>query len=203
MNIINTVTPISSANESNSTSYVYNDYTKSSNQCVSNTFTYNNSVSLYDNYKNHVTDNCNSTELLISSKSSNKDNKIKDVEILVPNKVVKVTFEDDTFEKAICHPDDYFDINVAIGICLAKHLCGGSSKYNNIINKGVKLYVNKCKAEEEAKKEKERIEAKRKKKHEKLMKRIAKRETEARNARIQELAEAIRRADDMKHTEGI
>ena len=92
---------------------------------------------------------------------------IKDVEILVPDKVVKVTFEDDTFEKAVCHPEDKFDMNIAISICLAKHLSGGSNKYNNIVNKAIKLYNNKCKAEEEAKKEKERIEAKRKKKHEK------------------------------------
>lgn len=139
----------------------------------------------------------------VSSKDNPKNVKIKNVEVLIPNKVVKVTFNDNTFEKSICHPDDKFDMNVAIGICLAKHLCGGSNKYNNIVNKGIKFYNDKCKAEEEAKKEKERIEAKRKKKHEKKMRNRAKKEKELRDNRIKELAEAIKLAHDMKHTEGI
>lgn len=131
----------------------------------------------------------------------NANMKIKDIEILVPNKVVKVVFDDNTFEKAICHEDDKFDLEIAITVCIAKHLLGGSAKYNNIVEKGVKVLVNKIKAEEEAKREKERIEAKRKKNYEKKMKKIAKKEKEARDARILEQAEAIKLANEMMRTE--
>jgi len=62
-----------------------------------------------------------------------------------------------------------------------------------------KLYNNKIKAEEKAKEEEARIEAKRKKNHERLMKYIAKKEKEAREARINELAEAIVRAGEIKN----
>lgn len=129
--------------------------------------------------------------------------KIKDVEILVPNKVVQVTFDDNAIEKSVCHEADEFNLETAIMVCIAKHLLGSSAKFNNLVSKALKLYNNKIEAQEKVKEEETRIEAKRKKKHEKLMKRIAKREKEAREARINEMAEAIRRADMMKHTEGM
>lgn len=129
-----------------------------------------------------------------------KNIKIKDVEILIPNKVVKVIFDDDSFEKAICHSEDEFNIETAITICIAKHLCGGSGKFNNLVNKGLKILNNKIKAEEEARLEQERIEAKRKRNHEKKIRLREKKENEARNARIQETAEAIKLAHDMINT---
>lgn len=127
--------------------------------------------------------------------------KIKDVEIIIPNKVVKVTFDDNTFEKAVCHEDDEFSLEMAITICITKHLLGGSSKFNKLLIKGVKIVEDKVKAEEEAKKEKARIEAKRLKKHNKRVERREKKEAEARNARIQEHAEAIKLANEMMKTE--
>ena len=123
--------------------------------------------------------------------------KIKDVEIVVPNKVVKVTFNDDTFEKAVCHEDDVFSLETAITICMTKHLLGGSSKFNNILAKGVKIVEDKVKAAEEAEKEKARIEAKRLKNHNKRVERRKKKEAEARSARIQETAEAIKLAHEL------
>jgi len=128
----------------------------------------------------------------------NRNMKIKDVEIIIPNKVVRVTFDDDTIEKSICHEDDEFNLETAIMVCIAKHLLGGA-KFNNLISKALKLYNNKIKAEEKAKEEEARIEAKRKKNHERLMKYIAKKEKEAREARINELAEAIVRAGEIKN----
>lgn len=127
--------------------------------------------------------------------------KIKDVEIVVPNKVVKVTFNDDTFEKAVCHEDDQFSLETAITICMTKHLLGGSGKFNNILAKGVKIVEDKVKAAEEAEKEKARIEAKRLKNHNKRVERRKKKEAEARKARIQETAEAIMLANEMMKTE--
>ena len=127
--------------------------------------------------------------------------KIKDVEIVVPNKVVKVTFNDDTFEKAVCHEDDTFSLETAITICMTKHLLGGSGKFNNILAKGVKIVEDKVKAAEEAEKEKARIEAKRLKNHNKRVEKRKKKEADARKARIQETAEAIVLANEMMKTE--
>ena len=127
----------------------------------------------------------------------NATTKIKDIEIIVPNKVVKVTFEDDRFEKAVCHEDDEFNLETAIGICITKYLCGGTSTYNKLIRNGVKLYNEKCKAEEEAKIEQKRIEEKRKKRYEKKIARKKRIEEEKRQARINEQAEAIKLAHKM------
>lgn len=123
--------------------------------------------------------------------------KIKDIEILVPNKVVKVTFMDDTFEKAVCHEEDNFNLEIAITICIAKRLLGGSGKFNNIVEKGLKLLENKIKAKEEAKREEERIKNKIKKLREKKLKRLERKKNEEREARIQETAEAIARAHEI------
>ena len=125
---------------------------------------------------------------------------IMDVEILIPNKVVRVTFNDGTFEKAVCHEEDIFSLDTAIGICIAKHYCGGSSKYNNLINKGIKFYNSKLKAEEDARIEQKRIEAKRKKYQEKKAKRLERKAKEDRDARIKEHAEAIVLAHEMMNT---
>lgn len=150
--------------------------------------------------------NCSPQYLTVEMKkemvmSMNAMMKIKDVEIVVPNKVVKVTFDDNTFEKAVCHEDDQFSLETAITICITKHLLGGSGKFNNILAKGVKIVNDKVKAKEEAEKEKARIEAKRLKNHNKRIERRKKKEAEARNARIQEHAEAIKLANEMMKTE--
>ena len=44
---------------------------------------------------------------------------IKDVNILVPDKVVEVTFLDGTKEKAVCQEPDVFSLETAIAICLS------------------------------------------------------------------------------------
>lgn len=164
-----------------------------------NMHTFTNIGDLYPNYMETTPTIIGMRITKDMNKTINALMKIKDVEIIVPNKVVKVVFEDDTFEKAICHEDDKFSLETAITICIAKHMLGGSAKFNNILSKGVKLYNNKIKAEEEAKKKQERLEAKWKKQRERKMLRLAKKEEEARNARIQELAEAIRLANEYEN----
>lgn len=82
---------------------------------------------------------------------------IIDVNIIVPDKVVEVTFGDFTSEKAVCQESDTFSLEQAITICLAKHLMGGSSKYNNTIKKAVKNYDKKLAEIETKKLEEERI----------------------------------------------
>ena len=157
-------------------------------------------------YSNKTITDCGLQYLTVEMKKEmviamNAMMKIKDVEIMVPNKVVKVTFNDDTFEKSVCHEDDTFSLETAITICMTKHLLGGSGKFNNILAKGVKIVEDKVKAVEEAEKEKARIEAKRLKNHNKRVERRKKKEAEARKARIQETAEAIMLANEMMKTE--
>ena len=81
--------------------------------------------------------------------------RIKDVKIVVPNKVVEVTFEDRTKEKAVCAEEDTFSLDMAITVCIAKHLLGGSSAYNNAVRKANKILLNKAKAADKAKAEAE------------------------------------------------
>ncbi|RFZ78300.1 hypothetical protein DS742_14400 [Lacrimispora amygdalina] len=97
---------------------------------------------------------------LVFASSQNHKEKITDVNIIVPDKVVEVTFGDGLKEKAVCQADDVFSLEQAITICLTKHLMGGSSKYNNTISKAIKDYEKKLKGIEDDKAEKERIEKK-------------------------------------------
>ena len=55
------------------------------------------------------------------------------------NRVVKVTFIDGTFTKAVCSENDIFDLDVGITVCAMKRLLGTNSenatrKYNRFIN---------------------------------------------------------------------
>lgn len=88
-------------------------------------------------------DNVNDTNIINNNINYNniinKKIDIKDIEILVPNKVVKVIFNDDTFEKAICMDCDVFNLKDAVTVCLAKKICGGSSRYHNLLEKVLKI----------------------------------------------------------------
>ena len=71
------------------------------------------------------------------------------------NKVVVVNFEDGTTEKAICDDEDSFSVETGLGICLLKHILGGSGAYNRLIQKTVKRHNKELEAEEKVKKETE------------------------------------------------
>lgn len=126
--------------------------------------------------------------------------RIRDVEIVVPNKVVEVTFEDRTKEKAVCAEEDTFSLDMAITICIAKHMLGGSSAYNNAVRKANKILVNKVKVAEKAKAEAEQ-KAKRVAKYEAYKKRKAdkKREQEI-ELRKEAYKRAIMELEDEKVT---
>lgn len=91
-------------------------------------------------------------------KESNVKIKIKDVNIIVENKVVEVTFTDGDKQKSVCREPDVFSLEMAISICITKHVLGGSSLYNKAVRNGLKCYENKLKKAEAEEKEKERIE---------------------------------------------
>lgn len=94
---------------------------------------------------------------------------IKDVKTC--NNVVFVTFADGTTTKAVLNPEDKFDFEYGISVCITKKLLGqdGSAIYNKLIKRALKVeeqnYNNKIKAEAEkaaVKKRKEKADAKRK-----------------------------------------
>ena len=60
-------------------------------------------------------------------KESNVKIKIKDVNIIVENKVVEVTFSDGDKQKSVCREPDVFSLEMAISICITKHVLGGSN----------------------------------------------------------------------------
>ena len=120
---------------------------------------------------------------------------------------VEIKFADNTKQKAICSPNDTFNLEQGISICLFKKiledglitsnpLCKGrgTSIYNKLVNHAIKVMEKRIKAEEKAKKE----EAEKKEKEQRFIEkkrraeeRKAKRESEQ---RINEMAEAIRRS---------
>lgn len=101
---------------------------------------------------------------LIYVSSSGMSRRIADVNIIVPNKVVEVTFMDGDKQKAVCQEPDVFSLEQAISICLTKHLLGGSGAYNKAVKNGIKVYEEKQRAERMVKAEEERITKRRVKK---------------------------------------
>lgn len=111
------------------------------------------------------------------------------------NRVVKVTFADRTFTKAVCSEEDVFNLDTGITICLLKKILGTSSEeatkdYNKLMRQIHKtmekneLEKEKAKSEREARKLKERKEK---------LKRAAKK-LQAKEDYINLTVEAIRRS---------
>ena len=48
--------------------------------------------------------------------------KIIGYQIIVPNKVIEVYFEDNKKEKLVCHEEDTFDLHKGLFLAIAKHL---------------------------------------------------------------------------------
>lgn len=88
-------------------------------------------------------------------------------------RVVKVTFIDDTFTKCVCSENDHFDIDVGITICLMKRFMGTNGEdatrnYNKLMNhvhavmeKNEKERLAKIEEEKTLKAKKRKIELKR------------------------------------------
>lgn len=126
--------------------------------------------------------------------------RIQDVNILVPDKVVEVTFADGTKEKSVCREPDVFSLEIAIAICISKKVMGGSSTYNNAVKRGVKVYGDKLKEAEKAKAEEERIAKKRAKRLKYKKNKEAKRKAQEREEKIEIQKEAYKRAiEEMKN----
>lgn len=109
---------------------------------------------------------------------------------IVPGKVVCVEFADGKKEKAVCAEEDVYSLETGVAICLAKHAMGGSAAYNKAVKKAMKVYEDGIEKEQAEIAEKARRE-KRRQKHLDYLKR---REEKRREGRIEEMAEAYRRA---------
>ena len=75
---------------------------------------------------------------------------IEDVRIIVPNKVVEVTFRDGDKEKAVCAEEDTYSFDTAIAICIAKYFLGGTKDYCTVVKNANKIIANKEKEAEKA-----------------------------------------------------
>lgn len=127
--------------------------------------------------------------------------RIVDVNPIVPNKVVEVTFADGTKEKSVCREPDVFSMESAISICISKKIMGGSSAYNNAVKRGMKVYENKQKKEAAVKAEQERIEKKRAKRLAYKKRKENQRKVREREEQIEIQKEAYLRAMDIIRNE--
>lgn len=128
---------------------------------------------------------------IITLNEKTKYIEIADVNIIVPDKVVEVTFTDGTIEKSVCKESDTFSLETAISICISKKIMGGSGAYNNAVKHGMKVYEDKLKKEATEKAEQERIEKKRAKRLAYKERRAAKRAAEEAKRKAQEKEEQI------------
>lgn len=154
--------------------------------------------SMNEKEKNNMPTNFNYYENLLKGtykvyidKDRIKFPEIKDVKIIVPDKVVEVTFADGTKEKSVCREPDTFSLEYAISICISKKIMGGSSAYNNAVKRGMKVYEDKQKREATEKAEQERIEKKRAKRLAYKERRAVKRTEEEKQRKAREREEQI------------
>lgn len=125
--------------------------------------------------------------------------KVVDVNPIVPNKVIEVTFADGTKEKSVCREPDTFSLESAISICISKKIMGGSSAYNNAVKRGIKVYEDKRKRENIEKAEQERIEKKRAKRLAYKERRAAKKREEQIAIQTEAYLRAMKAMDDSKN----
>lgn len=139
---------------------------------------------------------------------------IADVEIIVPDKVVEVTFDDGLKEKMILHKEDTFNLRNCLFIAIAKHLYKKEftseglewkafelthlKKYVKIVDTALKNYERKQKEiamlEEKRKADQERLERKRAKRQVYKERRATKREELEKEKQIEIQKEAYIRA---------
>jgi hypothetical protein len=124
---------------------------------------------------------------------------IKDVQV-IKDRVVIVSFADDSQEKAVLDSADTFSLEQGISICITKKMLSmgtngnGSSAYNKLINHCLKVYENSRKAEEKAKAEEQAVKEKEKKAADKARAKRIKKANKNREREIEIQKEAYLRA---------
>jgi len=119
--------------------------------------------------------------------------------IIVPNKVIEVTFYDGKTEKSVCEQSDTFDLRIGLLICLAKHMnpglytpigleerarvLDGFKKYHNMVTKAIKKHEKEEKEKEKLEKKTQLDkEAKKQKREKRKLKKEARREEKKKEA---------------------
>ena len=115
---------------------------------------------------------------------------IKSVDVIIPDKVVQIMFNDGTKEKAVCDSQDKFELETAISICISKKIMGGSREYHKAIKNGMKIYKNQVAEKEREDAEKEKL----KRENEKKIKKAEKRKKKKLEEQIEIQVEAYMRA---------
>lgn len=108
--------------------------------------------------------------------------------------VMFVEFADGDIQKAVCMPEDTFDAERGLEICVLKHVLGGSNKYHKVLKVAQNQIVAIEDAEQKAKAEAERI-AKKKAKAERNKAKRAERRAE--KERLEKEAQRAERVADM------
>ena len=119
-------------------------------------------ISRIAGYATHVNTNVlNGTTITIEKPLSDI---IKDIDVIVPGKVMVITFNDDKQEKLVCQKEDHFSLRFGCFIAIAKHLYKDTYTsegiehmatemsyqihYVKIVNKALKNYSKKCEEKE-------------------------------------------------------
>lgn len=132
----------------------------------------------------------------------NRGNAIINIIEIVPNKVAKVVFYDGTIEKVVCDEDDTFSLEMAITICMAKKLYGGTAAYNKAVRDGMKIYKRMLERKQNEKEERERIAKKKQKRKEYLARREARRREEQIEIQKEAYVRAMKELNDDASTVG-
>ena len=132
----------------------------------------------------------NETTKVVNKSTKGIMSEIETYNIIVPNKVVEVVFEDGTVEKTVCHEEDEFNIETMIMVAMLKKLLGSAGNFNNYVKRAVRTWNTMIECERKEKEEAERLEKKREKLAEK-----SKRRYEKRKARRDEEAKAKKQAE--------
>ena len=131
-----------------------------------------------------------------------RGNAIINIIEIVPNKVAKVVFYDGTIEKVVCDEDDTFSLEMAITICMAKKLYGGTAAYNKAVRDGMKIYKRMLERKQNEKEERERIAKKKQKRKEYLARREARRREEQIEIQKEAYVRAMKELNDDASTVG-
>lgn len=110
-----------------------------------------------------------------------------------PVNTVKLEFNDGTSSTAVCSENDEFNLDIGIGLCIAKRVIGPD--FLNAIARAKKLYVRQHKAEEKEKNRRIEERALEKRRREKAAKRRAKREEKRIKREAAIMAEAMKLAE--------
>lgn len=139
---------------------------------------------------------------------------IKDINVIVPNKVVEITFCDNEKEKMVCHEEDTFDLRRCCFIAIAKHLYKKDYTYEGIeymagqlmyqkafvktVDQALKKYKKKLADKEKAEKEEAERKTILKRQAEKKRRYKARRTQRYKNELVDLIADSINEAKERR-----